>query len=247
MKENPNTNKSLIFKLQKPIVFAIFFSMILLFVYSLIFMTPFYDFYITDAVFSKSNATTYGVWSTDFADAAYAYRSGKLVGYNLSYFVNFCKQNQTTGVGGELQGFNHFLFNFGLIGIILTAIGFLFHSQKREVFYISNYITLGAAGLFGCGTAGYGIYQLISWSNYCKNNVAYNIINAYYSYQNGLGVDAIKEYFSYNTFSWVFILGFVVFGIIVLLSLGAIIYCIFRFIYQKKNPSMDLSEVVIDE
>ncbi len=247
MKENPNTNKNLIFKLQKPIIFALFFSMILLFVYSLIFMTPFYDFYITDSTFSISNATNYGVWSTGYAEGAYQYRSGKLVGYNLAYFVNFVKQNLTTGVGGGLQVYNHFLFNFGLIGIVVTAIGFLFHSQKREVYYASNYITLGAASLFGLGVAGYGLVELLSWSNYCKNNVAYNVINAYYNYQNGIAPTEMKEFFSYNTFSWVFVLGIVVFAIIAIISICGIVYGVSRFIYQKKNPCMDLSEVQIDE
>ena len=44
-----NTSKNLnhyLVKFQKPLVFALFFVMILFFTYSLIFMSPFYDVYI---------------------------------------------------------------------------------------------------------------------------------------------------------------------------------------------------------
>ncbi len=250
MKKSPNTNKNLIFKLQKPMIFTIFFSMIFLFVYSLIFFTPFYDFYIIDTAFSKSNASAYGVWinlgdAGCYADAAYAYRSGKLYGLNMQYFVNFTKASN--GVGGELQVFNHFLFNFGLIGIVLAAISFLFYSQKRKVFYPTNFIFLGLSSLFGLGTAGYGISQIAYWSDYCKNTVNYKVINAYTSYMNDVEAGTIKEFYSYNNFSWVFILGYIVFILIALISIAGIVYGVLRFVYQKKNPCMDLSEVNIDE
>lgn len=133
MKESPNTNKNLIYKFQKPIIFALFFSMIFLFVYSLIFFTPFYDLYVIDTAFSKSNATAYGVWVEEgLPSLAYAYRNEKIYGYDMHYFVSFAKN--LNGYGGELQVFNHFLFNFGLIGIVVTAISFLFYSQKGKYF-----------------------------------------------------------------------------------------------------------------
>ena len=250
MKKSPNTNKNLIFKLQKPIIFTIFFSMIFLFVYSLIFFTPFYDLYIIDTAFSIRNATNYGVWiapdaSNAYAEAAYLYRNGKIYGLNMQYFVNFTKA--VNGSGGELQTFNHFLFNFGLIGIVVSAISFLFYSQKRKVFYPTNFIFLGLSSAFGLGTSIYGIMSLASWSNYLKTGVNYGVINAYSSYANGVDASAIKEYFSYNTFSWVFVLGFIVMILIALVSVAGIVYGVLRFIYQKKNPCMDLSEVNIDE
>ena len=49
MHKDQNTSKNLnyyLVKCQKPVVFALFFVMILAFVYSLIFMSPFYDVYI---------------------------------------------------------------------------------------------------------------------------------------------------------------------------------------------------------
>ncbi len=246
MKKSPNTNKNLIFKLQKPIIFTIFFSMIFLFVYSLIFFTPFYDLYIIDAAFSIRNATTYGVWSeTAYATGAYLYRNERLYGLNMQYFVSFTKA--VNGSGGELQTFNHFLFNFGLIGIVLSAISFLFYSQKRKVYYPTNFVFLGLSSLFGLGTSIYGIMSLANWSSYLKTNVNYTVINAFLNFRDGVDASAMKEYFSYNTFSWVFVVGYIVMVLIALVSVAGIIYGVLRFIYQKKNPCMDLSEVNIDE
>ena len=246
MKKSPNTNKNIIYKFQKPIIFALFFSMIFLFVYSLIFFTPFYDFYIIDTAFSKSNATTYGVWvDSGLPNAAYAYRNEKIYGYDMHYFVSFAK-NQN-GYGGELQVFNHFLFNFGLIGIVVTAISFLFYSQKRKIFYPTNYIFLAISCIFGLGTSFYGITRLAAWSAYLKNNVNYSIINAYENYRNLVDASNQIEYYSYNNFRWVFVLGYFVFIVITVLSVCGLVYGVLRFVYQKKNPPMDLSEVNIDE
>ena len=246
MKKSPNINKNLIFKLQKPIIFAIFFSMIFLFIYSLIFFTPFYDLYIVDASFSIRNATDYGVWdAAAYPTGAYLYRNEKLVGYNMQYFVSFTKE--VNGSGGELQKFNHFLFNFGLIGIVLSAISFLFYSQKRKVFYPTNFIFLGLSSAFGLGTSIYGIMNLANWSNYLKNNVNYKVINAFMNFRDGIDSTSLKEYFSSSSFNWVFILGYIVMILIALVSVAGIVYGVLRFIYQKKNPCMDLSEVNIDE
>lgn len=89
--------------------------------------------------------------------------------------------------------------------------------------------------------------SLANWSSYLKTGVNYSVINAYSSYVNGVDASSIKEYFSYNTFSWVFILGYIVMILIALVSVAGLVYGVLRFIYQKKNPCMDLSEVNIDE
>ncbi len=245
MKKSPNTNKNLIYKLQKPIIFALFFSMVFLFVYSLIFFTPFYDFYILDATFSKSNATNYGVWSDAYVKAAYAYKNEKIYGLDMHYFVSFARN--LNGYGGELQVFNHFLFNFGLIGIVVTAISFLFYSQKRKIYYPTNFIFLAISCLFGLGTSFYGISRLAAWSNYIKNNVNFSVINAYENYLNDIDPASQIEYYSYNGVKWIFIFGYIVFVVISIISICGIVYGVLRFVYQKKNPPMDLSEVKIDE
>ncbi len=245
MKDNPNTNKNLIYKLQKPIIFALFFSMIFLFVYSLVFFTPFYDLYILDAAFSKSAATNYGVWSDTFQEAAYAKRNGVIYGLDMHYFVSFAKESG--GYGGELQVFNHFLFNFGLIGIVVAAISFLFYSQKRKIYYLTNYIFLGVTSVFGIGTSIYGIVNLISWSKYVKTQVNFDVINAYENFLNNVDPANMISYYSYDGIKWVFILGYIVFILITIISICGIVYGVSRFIYQKKNPPMDLSEVKIDE
>lgn len=245
MKENPNTNKNLIYKWQKPVIFALFFSMIFLFVYSLIFFTPFYDFYILDAAFSKTAATKYGVWSDSYNSYAYAYRNEKIYGLDMHYFVSFAKESN--GYGGQLQVFNHFLFNFGLIGIVITAISFLFYSQKRKIYYPTNYIFLGISALFGLGTSFYGISRLAAWSNYIKTNINFDVINAYENYLNSIEPENMVTYYSYDGLKWIFVLGYVVFILISIISVCGIVYGVLRFIYQKKNPPMDLSEVNIDE
>ncbi len=245
MKKDPNTNKNLIYKFQKPIIFAIFFSMVFLFAYSLIFFTPFYNFYILDAAFSKSNATLYGVWSDSYASAAYAYRNGKIYGLDMHYFVSFAKE--INGTGGEMQVFNHLLFNFGLIGIVVSAISFLFYSQKRKVFYPTNYVFLGLSSLFGLGTSIYLITQIAYWSNYCKTSINYDVINAYENFLDSVDPANMKVYYSYSNFRWDFVLGYIVSILIAIISICGIVYGVLRFVYQKKNPPMDLSEVKIDE
>ena len=245
MKENPNTNKNLIYKLQKTVIFAIFFSMIFLFVYSLIFFTPFYELYTFDAPFLKSKANSYGVWNESYPTLAYSYSDGKIVGLDMHYFVSFTKE--AGGYGGELQVFNHFLFNFGLIGIIVSAISFLFYSQKRKVYYFTNYFFLGISCLFGLVISFYGISRLISWSSYLKTYVNYDVINAYKNSILKIAAAEAQSFYSYETFRWVFALGYIVFALIIIFSICGIVYGILRFVYQKKNPPMDLSGVNIDE
>ena len=247
MKDNSNINKNIIYKFQKPVIFMLFFVMILLFVYSLIFFTPFYDLYGIDSSLQKDVAVTYGVWYDNLPEDAYTRRNGKLFGYNLSYFTSFTKTIAGQSTSANLQTYNHFLFNFGFIGILLSAISFIFYSQKRKIFYPTNFVFLGLSSAYGIGISIFGMINLKVWDNYLKNSVRYDIINAYQSFAVDETSTVITEYFSYSKMQWIFIVGYILFAIIIIASIIGLIYLVARMTYQKKNPPMDLSEVNIDE
>ena len=90
MHKDQNTSKNLnyyLVKCQKPVVFALFFVMILAFVYSLIFMSPFYDIYILNGRLSFTNADFYGIDYSMFDQVrdvnAFSWRNGKPFGLNM--------------------------------------------------------------------------------------------------------------------------------------------------------------------
>ena len=82
MEASKKINRDL--KLQKAIVIGLFAMMIIVFVYSLIFMTPFFDLYKIDGTFSKSNLANWGIDITTLPEACYISKNGKpLVLYYL--------------------------------------------------------------------------------------------------------------------------------------------------------------------
>lgn len=233
-------------KLQKPIIFALFSLVILLFVYSLIFFTPFYDFYIADGYFSKSNMALYGGLSlSDYPDEALRKVNNVAMGLNMSYFTNFTKK------GNGLQEFDHLLFLLGFIGILISLVVFLFNGQKRKRYYLSNYITVCASGAYSIGVGVYTFISLLSYQNYTKNNIDYKTINAFMSASKLLkdsdGNAYVKEFYSASSFNYMFIIGYVICVAMVLLGIIGICYAVYKAMYQKKNPGLDLSGVNIDE
>lgn len=232
-------------KLQKPIIFTLFSLSIILFAYSLIFFTPFYDLYVTDGSFLTRNMTNYGLNISDYADAALLKRNDRVLGISMEYFTNFVRK------GYGLQEFDHTLFLLGFIGILIGLVVFLYAGQKRRRYYLSNYISIGASSAYSIGVGVYAFINLLSWHNYVKTSVDFKTINAYLSYSNALkdsdGNAMVKEYFTASSFNYVFIIGYIICALFVIAGIVAILYLVNKAVAQKRHPGLDLSGVNIDE
>lgn len=232
-------------KLQKPIIFTLFFLTIALFAYSLIFMTPFYQLYKIDGQFLNAGLKNYGLVIGDYADEALYKRNSTVLGLNMAYFTNFTRQ------AGGLQDFNHLLFSLGFFGIIIGLCLFLFNGQKRKIYYLSNYITIGASSAYSIGVGSYVLFTLIGWQQYMATNVDYKTINAFKSYQDlvtdSSGNPLVKEYFKTSSFNYMFIIGYIISALMIIAGICAICYIVYKIMDQKKHPGLDLSGVNIDE
>ena len=120
-------------KIQKPLLITVFVLAILFFVYSLIFMTPFYEIYLYhNGIFTKSNLAKFGINYKDYAEECWIIRNGNFAGLNMANFSSFTN-------GENMQAFNHWMFNFGFIGIFVSCLLFISRSTKRKTYYLFNY------------------------------------------------------------------------------------------------------------
>ena len=235
MEASKKINRDL--KLQKAIVIGLFAMMIIVFVYSLIFMTPFFDLYKIDGTFSKSNLANWGIDITTLPEACYISKNGKPFGVNMAYFTSFIRD-------GGLQTFNHFMFNYGFIGILISALLFVFRTQKRKRLYFTNFIVFACVAGFEIFISIYILRRLIIWHNYV-GTLNYEVLNAYKSDQNL--VTELVEYFKASNFDWIFNTGYIICILIFVVVALGIAFMIYKLIDQKKHKAIDISGVVINE
>ena len=236
-KENKKEEKSIMQKFEKPIIFTLFFLAISLFVFSLIFMTPFYGLYIVDGPFLKGSMETFNL-SVDSYPVAYQYlKNTTVLGLNMGAFTSFTRN--------ELQSTNHLMFYLGFAGILIGAAMFVFFSQKRKIYYLSNYITVGLSSIYNivCGIIVFS--HLSTWINYINTRVDFNTINAYQSSLNNK--TEIIEYFKASDYTYIFVIGFIICALLVIAGLIGIGFIVTRILYQKKHKGLDLSEVKIND
>ena len=224
-KENKKEEKSIMQKFEKPIIFTLFFLAISLFVFSLIFMTPFYGLYIVDGPFLKGSMETFNL-SVNSYPVAYQYlKNTTVLGLNMGAFTTFTRN--------ELQS------------ILIGAAMFVFFSQKRKIYYLSNYITVGLSSIYNivCGIIVFS--HLSTWINYINTRVDFNTINAYQSSLNNK--TEIIEYFKASDYTYIFVIGFIICALLVIAGLIGIGFIVTRILYQKKHKGLDLSEVKIND
>lgn len=224
-------------KLQKIIVYGLFAMMIIVFAYSLIFMTPFFDLYKIDGTFSKSNLANWGIDILTLPEESYISKNGKPYGINMAYFTSFIRD-------GGLQAFNHMIFNYSFVGIINTGILFAFRMQKRKRLYVTNFVSFAVVAGFEVFVSIYMLRRLIVWQSYVKT-LNFDVLNAYQSDVN-LATELV-EYYKASNFDWVFNLGYVLCVLIFVIVILGTVYMVYKIVDQKKHKAIDISGVVINE
>lgn len=225
---------NLLVKLQKPIIIFLFFAIILVFVYSLIYMTPFYGLFKIDEPFRDAALKKYGIDGKSFPVEAQVIVDGSYKGLNTAYFTDIVRNENL------MQAFNKWMFNISFIGILVSFLLFVYFSQKRKRYYVTNYVSIVIVSAFDL----YVGFSLISKLTYWKAQmltVNYDVINAYLNYTSETTV------YSASSFDWMFNLGYVVAGILIFAVTITLALTVCKFIYQLKNAEIDVSEVKINE
>lgn len=231
---------NILVKLQKPIVLLLVFSIMLVLVYSLVFMTSFYKLSLLEnARLTSSEMEAAGFTYDMFPVESYFLKenSSAKLGLRMGYFTKLFADN------GALQTFNHWIFNVGIIGLVITFSLFVYFAQKRKRYYASNFITYGLVFGFDLYV---GFSMLINLAK-LKEKVAevnYKIINIYYKAQSTV-VEA-KTYDA-SSFDWTFFLGNVISIVLLAAVVLGVALVIAKAIYQIKNKPIDVSEVKINE
>lgn len=229
---------NLLIKLQKPIVLFLFFSIILVFVYSLVYMTPFFGLYKADTTLLNKYLTQYGLSYDMFDQGSWIERSGRVIGIDVKYFTAFVRE------AGQMQDFNRWMFSFGIIGLLITCLLFVYFSQKRKRYYVTNFVSFGIVAVFDL----YVAFSMISQLSYWKSVVAGLNFNAINAYQSSMNLDTtLVEYYSPATFDWIFATGYAVAAVLIVAVVLGVALAVCKFVYQLKHEAIDTSEVKINE
>ncbi|MCQ2795022.1 MAG: hypothetical protein MJ214_02270 [Bacilli bacterium] len=232
---------------QKVIIFGTLITAILVFVYSLVFMTPFSDIYQIDGGFlyqqmaqlgiTKEVIATYKLSSEAFYVSPF---TGKEIGLNLAYFTSFTRN--------ELQVFNHWLFVFGFFGLLASLIPFIYFSQKRKIYYKTNLIVIPAVAGFNLYIGIHMLIQLIANHTSVLSKVDdYYLLSAYQTYINDSSAEAVHEYFRVTDSNPMFIIGYIIAAALILFAISSCLLTFFKYMHQKNQEQVDLSKVVIHE
>lgn len=252
MHKDQKTSKNLnyyLVKIQKPLVLSLFAIMVIAFVYALIYMTPFFDIYQLETYIKKADAEFYGVDFSIFENneiyksaLQYNLSGTKVVGINTGFFIEFTRK--------DLQSFNHWMFNTGFIGICVSLLLFVYFSQKRKRYYITNFVSFLAV----LGFDFYVGFSLLLKTINCQNVVAgarFDILNIAMTLSLNNDTSSIPEvvgnHFSAASLNWVFVIGYIIAIAIILLSLIGLVFLALKFVHQLKEKEIDTSEVVINE
>ena len=229
---------NLLIKLQKPIVLFMFFAIVAVFAYSLIYMTPFFGLYKADTTLLNKYLTQYGLEYDMFDKAAHVLRNDRVIGIDIKYFTIFVREE------GYMQNFNRWMFSFSFIGILVTCLLFVYFSQKRKRYYITNFVSFGIVAGFDFYVAFSMIANLAFWKKYVAG-LNYTAINAY---QSSMNLDeTLVNYYSSARFDWVFMVGYIVAAVLIIAAVSGIALAVAKFIYQLKHEAIDTSEVKINE
>ncbi len=232
---------------QKGIIIALFAVSIILFLYSLLFMTPFYDMYLINntATIARLDLVTYGVDIAKYQElypGAITYNSttGLVRNINVGYFM--------VDIMANMQAFNKTLFAIAFFGIVGSLILFVYRSQFRKRYYLTNFISIGLVIVFDLFASIFTLVNIFKFIGVFSNDVNYEILNVFQTITYSDNVEGIvTEYFSFNTISWVFIVGIVVCAICILIAICGIVFLVKKYLYQKEHPALDISGVVINE
>lgn len=232
----------ILMKLQKPIVLFIFFAIIALLVYSLLYMTPFYGLYKADSTMLNKYLLQYGLPDVKtqgaYEAAAIISRNGNPIGIDIKYYTMFVRE------AGYMQDFNKWMFKISFIGILVTCLLFVYFSQKRKRYYVTNLVSFGIVAGFDFYVGFKTITYVAGWKKYVAG-LNYDVINAY---QSSVNLDSeLVAYYSPQTFDWIFTVGYIVGVILILAAVLGVALVLSKFFYQLKHKAIDTSEVKINE
>lgn len=232
----------ILMKLQKPIVLFIFFAIIALLVYSLLYMTPFYGLYKADSTMLNKYLLQYGLPDVKtqgaYDAAAIISRNGNPIGIDIKYYTMFVRE------AGYMQDFNKWMFKISFIGILVTCLLFVYFSQKRKRYYVTNLVSFGIVAGFDFYVGFKTITYVAGWKKYVAG-LNYDVINAY---QSSVNLDSeLVAYYSPQTFDWIFTVGYIVGVILILAAVLGVALVLSKFFYQLKHKAIDTSEVKINE
>ena len=235
--QRKDLNKVLV-KLQKPVILFMFAVMILMFVYSFVFMTPFYNLMLIDGNLPKRAFDTYGIVADNYPKEYF----NKAGGLNLSYFIVIFRP-LVDGDKPAMQVFNHWIFNWSFFGILVACLLFVFFSQKRKRYQASNFIVCLITIAFEF-YVGFTLLSKLSYHQGLVEQLDYDVINAFTAYRTTTGTPAVYEF---ENFSWIFTVGKVVALVVVLAAIVGSALLVAKALYQIKNKPIDISEVNINE
>lgn len=234
-------------KAQKIIIIGALITAILLFIYSFIFMTPFFELYQIDGSFSYQRLAQLGITKDIIAEynlppEAYYVSPffGKEIGLNLAYFTSFTRH--------ELQVFNHWLFIFGFISLLVSLVPLIYFSQKRKIYYKTNFIAIPAVATFNLYVGVHMLVQLIMNQTLILAKVnEYYLVSAYQTYINNSRATDVIEYYRVTDSNPMFIIGYIIAFFVIAFAIASCVLALFKYLRQKNQEKVDLSQVVINE
>lgn len=235
--QTKDLNKVLV-KLQKPVILFMFFVMVLTFVYSFIFMTPFYDLMLIDGNLPKRVFGDFGIIADNYPSTHF----NKAGGLNMSYFITIFRP-LVDGDEPAMQVLNHWIFNWSFFGILISLLLFVFFSQKRKRYQISNFVVCAITIAFEF-YVGLTLFTKLSYHQGLVEKLDFNVLNAFTAYRTTVGEPII---YSADIFNWVFVLGYIVAILIIVAAVVGLALIIAKAIYQLKNKPIDISGVNINE
>ena len=221
----------ILMKLQKPIVLFIFFAIIALLVFSLVYMTPFFDLYKADSTMLNKYLLQYGLPDVKtegaYEAAAIISRNGTPIGIDVKYYTMFVRE------AGYMQDFNKWMFKISILGILVTSLLFVYFSQKRKRYFATNIVSFGIVAGFDFYVGFKTISYLAGWKKYVAG-LNYTVINAY---QSSMNLDAeLVNYYSAETFNWIFNVGYIVGAILIIAAVLGVALVLCKSLYQINIP-----------
>ncbi len=143
--------------------------------------------------------------------------------------------------------FSNQLLIFAIIGLVLTGIVYLLRSNIRNKYYLTNTISVGALSLYSAFTS---IYCISYLSNYL--NILHSIdFEKFYNFEKYIEIDddgnIIGEFSKFlNTYnpievnSFYYVIGYIVFGLLLVLSVLVLIILINKIISNNKLKTKNI-------
>ena len=237
LKKEKKTFGEILMKIQKPVVFLCLGVFIALFVYALVFFTPFNSLYSScDALWASGggrgggtpNWTNAGIDYTTLPEVVWVYNDAgtKVVSLNMTYYVRYLGKYATYG-NESIQSFNHQLFTWGLVGILVSFLLFIYRDGIRKNYYVTNHVVNGAWSIFTLSMAITLIVNVSYWQAKI-HTMDIEMINKFRVFME-------KTEFDLNSLDWIFVVGYVIAIFMIIASISLVALSICKFIATEKR------------